>query len=293
MHSSAFIIQADQALTTHLYNQLKTSPTTQSILTNPQQISLNPPKPDTKTKLTLFLYRITAENTPKNVGELQAAFTLHYLACPTTGKTEEDHALLGGIIEATLEAPMVVVPEEQELRVMVESLSLDELGKLWAALGTPFMSAVSIVVSSKTTCGTFGTAPVASSAQEVKVIELFAVVQNMFTGQVKDWKKRNMIQKQWIMQDFKKITEMTPEEMQVTLNSLGEKLEMHRPIEDFVEPVKRLAQFYEHQRDGLKGMEKFSAKQKENTTMIEGWLRDTQALLEAIKQLLPQNQTQT
>ncbi len=291
MSGSAFITQADQALTNHLYSQLKADPTTQALLTSPEQIILNPSKrADQKSKLTLLLYHVTAENAARNTptaerGALEAPFTLRYLVYPCTGKAEEDHALLGGVVRSVLAAPIIAASEErQDLRLTLGAVSVDELSRLWLALGIPFHAAVTVTVLLKAAYAAPEEAipVVAPTVETSQIMDRYQVVQQTFVEQVSSWKKRNVFQRQWILQDFKTNTDMAAEEMQTVLNSLGEKLHAHSPIAEFAEPLEKLSKFYVHQRDGLKGMEKFSAKQRENVAMIEGWIRDVDALREAL-----------
>jgi t-SNARE complex subunit (syntaxin) len=71
---------------------------------------------------------------------------------------------------------------------------------------------------------------------------------------------------------------------------MGDKLLLHASMKPFIDPLNRLAECYEHQVEELKGMEKFSSKQKENVDMINGWIKDVKALVEALK---AQTQTPT
>ena len=70
-----------------------------------------------------------------------------------------------------------------------------------------------------------------------------------------------MIFKQWVFQNFKKNTDMTVEEMLITLNNLGDKLEQHGSTAQFIKPLNLLAGYYKHQLDQLKGLQKVSHKQ--------------------------------
>ena len=103
-----------------------------------------------------------------------------------------------------------------------------------------------------------------------------------FTEQANGWKKANLFKKQYVFQDFKKNTDMSVDEMLTALNSLGDKLQMNLSTKQFIEPLNALAGFYEHQREALKGAEKFSKKQEENLEIIAGWNSEVKALMDAL-----------
>ena len=91
-----------------------------------------------------------------------------------------------------------------------------------------------------------------------------------------------MLVKQWVLQNFKKNTDMTVEEMLTTLNNLGDKLEQHGSTAQFIKPLNLLAGYYKHQLDQLKGMQKVSHKQSENLETINTWIKDVETLVEAL-----------
>lgn len=70
--------------------------------------------------------------------------------------------------------------------------------------------------------------------------------------------------------------------MQTTLKTLGNSLKTQGATAEFVEPIKQLAAYYEHQQAQLRGFEKNPQKLQENLKIIDGWIRDAQALVEAL-----------
>ena len=112
--------------------------------------------------------------------------------------------------------------------------------------------------------------------------QIYQPVLKTFTEQSSGWKNRNIVVKQWVLQDFKKNTEMTVEEMLTALNSLGDKLERHEPTDQFIKPLNLLAAYYKHQLDELEGMQKVTHKQKENLEMISQWIKDVENLIEVL-----------
>jgi NAD(P)-dependent dehydrogenase (short-subunit alcohol dehydrogenase family) len=126
----------------------------------------------------------------------------------------------------------------------------------------------------------------ASSPQPIaphQAHELYQPVIKTFIEQSGGWMSRNIFQRQWILRDFKKTTEMSVDEMTAALKELGDRIEMHRPTAQLIEPLNQLSTYYEHQKELLKGFEKFSKKQAENLEIINGWIRDVKALVDALK----------
>jgi hypothetical protein len=300
MSDDAFISNIDKALTTLVWNGIKNKPTIQNILSSQEQISFSPPKTSKTQKLSIYLYNIiedpatrnqpTALN-PTEKKKAQSSFALHYLIVPTAGSEENNHALLEKIIQTLSETPVIASAASgngSELTVKLDSLSLDDLGKLWVALGVPFRLSVSVTVSSaKTTYGAqtgtqITTTTISTPVADYKnVTELYQAVFKTFIQQVGS-KRRNFFQKQYTAQDFKKNTDMSIEEMQAALDSLGNKLELHISTAQYIKPLTALAEYYEHQLNQLKGFEKISPKQKENTEMINNWIKDVKALVAAL-----------
>jgi archaellum component FlaC len=103
-----------------------------------------------------------------------------------------------------------------------------------------------------------------------------------FTEQSTGWRNRNIVFRNWVHQDFKKTTDVTVEEMATVLNSLGDKLERHEPMDQFMKPLNMLAGYYKHQLDQMKGMHKVSRNQEENIETINTWIKDVENLLETL-----------
>ena len=76
---------------------------------------------------------------------------LHYLVTPFTGNEKEDHILLEKIIQMFLAKPIIDIADAENnvgVAVKIDSLSLDELSRLWIALDAPLRLSVSLTVSS-------------------------------------------------------------------------------------------------------------------------------------------------
>ena len=222
----------------------------------------------------------------------QTSLALHYPVTPFTGNDRDDHVLLENIIHALLATPPIVCSDEgdnAELSVKMDPLSLEELSKLWVALGAPLRLSVCLTVSSAEprvdahtqVTGAFA-APQTPALDTTNVTQLYQAVLKTFTDQSNGWKKRNIVVKQWVLQNFQTNTGMTAEEMLTTLNSLGDKLEQHGSTEQFIKPLNLLAGYYKHQLDELKGMHKVSHKQGENLETINTWIKDIKTLIEPL-----------
>ena len=297
-----FILDTDKMLVSLLWNNLKQNSDAAGI-SSQNQIALSAPNTAQAAgaKLSVFLYNINRTETARNTaatdvsGKItrQASFALSYLITPGTGKDENDHLLLGRIVQILENNPVLAESQagKLNLRIKVDSLSLDNLTNLWIALNTPLKPCVSCTISQTTT--DLQAAPETEitpttpkpSANNNRATELYQTVFKTYVEQAEGWKKRNMLQKQFVFQDFKKTTDMSVDEMLTALNGLGDKLEMGRPTSQFIKPLNALAEFYEHQRDILKGATKFSQKQKENIETINGWVQEVKALLEGIESL--------
>ncbi len=300
----AFTSNMDKALTQLIWSSLKNDAQTQAIITSEKQISLGSPKTcegDNSKKLSVFLCCITEDPTgnarPPTVGPsgqscVQQFLSLRYLVTPCTGKDETDHLLLAKVIQTFAQSPVIVdqVNPNSKVTMHLEPLSWADLSNLWAALGTPLKlcacySVSPIAIKCSNEVVTRVATPSNSSATAVdydRVLELYKAVSKTFTEQSEGWKKRNLFQKQWVYQDFKKNTEMSVEEMTTAINSLGDKLELHLSTSQFIKPLNLLAVFYEHQLEQIKEFKKISKKQEENVEMISVWIAEVKALIEAL-----------
>jgi hypothetical protein len=279
MFQEAIISDVDSALANLVWKHLEKESAIENIISSQEQISFSSPKPagtrETK-KLSIFLYNITT----------QPAFALHYLVTPLTGKDKDDHLLLETIIHV-FSTPQAIA--NSGFTVKIDSLSLDELSKLWVALGSPLRPSVNLTCCfNQPQHDSQAPATGAIAAPQPKALDtkydtqIYQAVLETFTKQSSGWKNRNIVSKQWMLQEFKKNTEMTVEEMLAALNSLGDKLERHEPTDQFIKPLNSLALFYKHQLDELEGMHKVTHKQKENLEMISKWIKDVENLMKVL-----------
>jgi Pvc16 N-terminal domain len=295
MSANNFITNADDALISSIWKCLEKSPQARSIISSQDQISLCSPKTAGKpgAKLSIYLYLVeiskdfTFGNTQNKSGFIP--FVLHYLVTPLTDRDKDDHLLVETIMGAFLATSLLAEREEKtgtELMVRLDSLSQDDLCKLWTALGIPLKLSAGLAVS----CDN-GSIPISEKARNVvksscavgEIPQLYESVLKTFNEQSSGWKSRPFMVKQWVFMDFKKTTGMTVEEMQIALNSLGDKLELGGSLSQFVKPLDLLTKYYQHQLEQLGDLRKISSRQRENIELIEGWIKDVQALAKALE----------
>jgi len=304
MDQKDFVLNADSVLVTTIWNGLMSDLSEKHLLSSREQISFSSPKFNEiqgTVKLSIFLYNITEEqvsrNMPPNTNLSEkfrntSSFDLHYLVTPFTGNDKGDHELLGEIIHIILCNPLIDgVDSKSNMRLVtkIDSLSTDELSKLWIAIGIPLRLSLSLTVSHcgqtsdsefKVTSNAIATQK--STLDSEEIIKRYKAVFKTFAEQSTGWKNRNMVLRQWLLQEFKKYTGMTVEDMQLELNSLGDKLEHHQSTTRFIKPLNQLIGYYKYQLDELKGMQKVSHKQTENLETITIWIQEVKSLIEML-----------
>jgi hypothetical protein len=297
MSNAQTLLDVSEVLAAELWNALKDDPQANTIVTSEDQITFSAPKTSlaAKKKLAIYLYNITPgpsqKNAPSTAGAnggktRQPTYTARYLITPCTGNTENDLILLGKTLQALQDTPFTKNNADENgsntLTITLDSLSLDDLSKLWTALGEPLKPSLSATVAFGVEATIQQTAPAPAPAANPRAMELYQTVYETFEQQVNDWKNRNLFQKQYVQSDFSKNTGMTVEAMRTELKDLGLRLETNRPTEPCMEALKRLQEFYEHQLDMLKGFEKVQKKRQEGINMVAKWKNDVTALVDAL-----------
>lgn len=125
---------------------------------------------------------------------------------------------------------------------------------------------------------------VAKTQEKRSVNELYQAVLKTFLEQSEGWKKRNLFERQWVSRDFKKNTGFSIDEMQANLKALGDNLKAGAKTGASIEAVNKVAAYYMHQQEQLRGFEKNPQKLEENLKTIDGWIQDAKDLMEALKQ---------
>ncbi|MBI5958676.1 MAG: DUF4255 domain-containing protein [Chloroflexi bacterium] len=134
-----------------------------------QDIVLDPP-PDAATgspMLSIFLYHIEPDQHLRNQPYLTPSpeslryppfpLQLHYLITPLDSEQEQNQLLLGRIIQLFHDNPLLTsingVPLDNsfggssaEIRIMMETLSLEELSRIWYALNSVYQLSITYIV---------------------------------------------------------------------------------------------------------------------------------------------------
>jgi hypothetical protein len=297
MTKTQTLLDISKELAAQLWNSLKDDPQTNTIVTIEDQITFTTPKTASaaKKKLAIYLYNITPDQSNKNVAPSagadeakirQASNTASYLITPCTGNPENDLLLLGKTLQTLSDNPIIKTNAAENasnmLTVTLDSLSLEDLGNLWTALGEPLKPSLSATVTFGVESTMQQTAPAPAPAANPHVKELYRTVFDTFEQQVNDWKNRNLFQKQYVQSDFAKNTGMSVEAMRTELKDLGLRIETNRPVESCMEALKRLQEFYQHQLDMLKGFEKIQKKRQEGIDNVTKWKNDVTALIDTL-----------
>jgi NADP-dependent 3-hydroxy acid dehydrogenase YdfG len=94
-----------------------------------------------------------------------------------------------------------------------------------------------------------------------------AKVLRTFDEQAEGWSKRNLFERQWVSRDFRKNTGLSIDEMRAALKEISEG-------RGDMTNLKKLAGFYRHQEELLRGYEKDPAKVKAGVEAITSWIKD-------------------
>lgn len=114
-------------------------------------------------------------------------------------------------------------------------------------------------------------------------IAFFKRVLKTYQEQSQGWKDRNVFQRQWVFRDFKKQTGMSADEMLAALNQVGGSLMKGKPASPQMDSIEKLASYYKHQQDLLRGFEKDPKKLEEGLLSIQSWIDEVQGLLSSLE----------
>lgn len=117
-----------------------------------------------KSGISVWLYRVNRDPdtlnrepqriSPSHLRRLPVPLTLHYLITPMLPETEDEQALLGKIVQVLSDHAVmggaqlgtVLTADDTELRIVLDSLSLEELARVWDVLKEPYQLSVCYVV---------------------------------------------------------------------------------------------------------------------------------------------------
>ena len=120
---------------------------------------------------------------------------------------------------------------------------------------------------------------------------LFAEIKQVFIQQLDDWQQRPIFERQWLNRDFKKQMDATPESYRKVLTEFETAIDAGAISQDTLKklPLEKIASYYRHQIELLKGYEKDKIKVLDNTAVINGWIKSIETLVEAIRQATKDN----
>lgn len=142
------IADVGETLKKLLWDNIKEDKTAKSIIESEDQITLSSPeKIESDKKLSLFLYQV-AENAYLKNQEMQSAnstrlkypplsVNLFYMVTPHTQNREKDHIIVGKVMQIFYDNSILRGSILQgslagdELKLILNSLSMDELNKIW------------------------------------------------------------------------------------------------------------------------------------------------------------------
>lgn len=141
------ISDAGKALAKLLWDSISSDSEARSIVTSYNDISLSSPEEIKDEKLSIFLYRMAEDAHLKNQSmevsgpeELKyphVSLSLFFMITAHTQNVEKDHMLIGKVIQIFNDNPVLRSPllegnlAGEELRLVINSMSLDELNKIW------------------------------------------------------------------------------------------------------------------------------------------------------------------
>lgn len=104
-----------------------------------------------------------------------------------------------------------------------------------------------------------------------------------YAEQSEGWKRRNLFERQWVARDFKKNTGMSIDELRSQLEALGRAIDAHDGASVRCDAAAKLAAYYRHQQQLLKGFEKDPERVEKNLRVIDGWLDEIHTLATALR----------
>jgi Pvc16 N-terminal domain len=164
--SSYLVISAvSEALRQLLWQEFEPDPLVQPIVGSEQAIVFsNPTETGTQpaNRLSIWLYRVTENPYLKNQPATRAngadsarqpplALDLHYLVTPFAPSGDLDHVLLGKTMQVLYDNAVTLlrIPANgiaEELRVILATLTLEELTRVWEALREPYRLSIGYLV---------------------------------------------------------------------------------------------------------------------------------------------------
>jgi hypothetical protein len=151
---------ASKTLASRIWNAIKDDKQVNVIIQNPEQITFLPPKDAAERKppqISIYLYNVveltSMRNQPtatQNPSKPSLYLNLRYLITPLTQNADDDQTVLGKILQIFYDTPILRGSDLQgslkeggeDLKVMLDPLTIDELSKVWGMLSTSYRLSV-------------------------------------------------------------------------------------------------------------------------------------------------------
>jgi hypothetical protein len=119
---------------------------------------------DSETGISLWLYRVTRNEhllnhppprpAPNQVARHPIPIDLHYLITPLLNDPLDEQEMLGLVLQSFNDHPILRGPDlqgdlqgsDEELRISLETLSLEDHSRIWSALQEPFQASLTYLV---------------------------------------------------------------------------------------------------------------------------------------------------
>jgi hypothetical protein len=153
---------ASRTIARQIWNAFSADKQVCSIIRNPEQISFLSPKDAANLKppqISVYLYNVTElaamRNPPTaNSSKPPMYLNLRYLITPITQNPEDDQVVLGKILQLFHETPILrgsnlqasLSESDEDLKVVLDGLTIEDLSKIWSTLTTPYRLSVSYTV---------------------------------------------------------------------------------------------------------------------------------------------------
>jgi hypothetical protein len=165
MSSHYNLYSVSRTLANRIWNGIKDDKHIRTVITSEGQITHNPPKDaqNTTAQISVYLYSVSEiasmRNQPQPTQNPTKPRTLlnlnlRYLITPLTFNAENDQVILSKIMQLFAEKPVLRESDLQgslreagdELRIILDDMVADDLGKLWTAFASPYKLSLSYSV---------------------------------------------------------------------------------------------------------------------------------------------------
>ena len=166
MSDYTVVAEAGEALVRVLWEEMEFDPQVNTLVDSEARISLRSPselKDDDSVRLSVYLYRVVEDPYVKNqpmypgpghrVRRAPLTLDLYFLVTPLVGTPREQQIVLGKVLQvfhdrAILQGPDVgpLAAADEELRVVLNPVSLEETTRVWQALEMSYRLSVCYTV---------------------------------------------------------------------------------------------------------------------------------------------------